>query len=118
MSLRTIENEDKYQAKLKQLDGHQLDNFNFDPTTKLIYDYKYWALIENDFPYDLIATADHLLVPKRIFSKAINMNNEEYQELVMIKEELSAKYDSVLENLGTNVTIKNHFHLHFLKFKE
>lgn len=80
--------------------------------------FKYWALIPVNYPYDLIADIHHLLVPKRLFQSYREVSVEEREDLMKIKDKLKDRYDFILENLPSKITISNHYHLHFIKMKE
>lgn len=118
-TLRTPETEAKYAQYKKDL-GDRLSNFNFDLTGEenvIVKEFKHWTLIKNNFPYDIIASKHDLLVSKRIFSDFDEMNDSERGELSAVKKELSGSYDFLLENLPSKMTVKKHFHIHFLKMK-
>ena len=79
--------------------------------------FTYWAIIKNDFPYDLIAYTHHLLIPKRKFADFEDMNKKEFKELMDIRSEIRLKYDCILENLPRNRSVHAHFHFHLLVLK-
>ena len=80
----------------------------------------HWFIGKNDFPYDLIASKHDLLVPFRVFADADDMGNAERSELAQIKARLAKtkEYDTVMENIPHSRTVKGHYHLHLLKFRE
>ena len=84
-------------------------------TLPFITRWKYWILVENEFPYDLLASRHSLLVPRRFFAKDSDMTKTERKELFLIKEQFSQsqEYDWIVEtNSGS---VPGHFHLHCLK---
>lgn len=82
-------------------------------------EYIYWRLIENDFPYDLIAEKHFLLSPRRNFANDWEMSDEERQELFDIKKQIAEtlEFDSIYENVPHNRTLPGHYHLHLVKYK-
>lgn len=80
---------------------------------------RYWAVVENQFPYDKISASHHLLVPLRVFKEESEMSIDELGELHRLKRDWgeSRMYDSVMVNLPHNRTVPHLFHYHLLKFK-
>lgn len=114
-TLRSEAVELKY-AEHKKRQGNKYNMFNF-PKVK---EYKFWIIVENEFPYDKVAEVHHLLIPKRKFANESEMKNEEYEELMAIKKEVSdlGVYSSISENLHKERTILDHYHLHLIKYKK
>ena len=79
--------------------------------------YGKWKKIENEFPYNEIATENHMIVPLRHTTED-NLTEEELREFTKIKEDINDKYDMILENTHKQKSIPGHFHLHLLKIKE
>ena len=84
-----------------------------------VKDWKYWVLVENEFPYDKISVRHSLLVPRRHFTEDENMSSDERQELFFIKAEfkMSKEFDAILENIKHNRTVPDIYHIHCFKFK-
>ncbi len=86
---------------------------------RAIKKFKYWIIVENNFPYDAIAEISHLLFTRR--EVAFNwklLTKDEREELIEIKSEyLSKHYDTVFENLPSIQSAPGHFHLQLLKLK-
>lgn len=83
------------------------------------YSFKYWKVLHNNFPYDMIASEHDLLIPRRHFTNEIEMDAEERAELTLIKTEILPKiktYDTILENFMRTRSVK-HYHIHLLKLK-
>jgi hypothetical protein len=78
--------------------------------------YRYWKIIENKFPYDLIANEHHMLVPIRHATEE-ELEVDELMELAGIKHNLDPKYDCILEATNKNKSIPSHYHLHLLVIK-
>jgi hypothetical protein len=78
--------------------------------------FKHWMLVENRFPYDMAFATHHLLLPKRVFANATDMYLTEHLELQHIKDEWAGGYDCIMENIGKTRSVKDHYHLHLLKY--
>lgn len=85
----------------------------------LVKEFTHWAIMENEFPYDAIATTSHMLTTKRV--APFNWNSltaEEKEEFEIIKNGYAKEnYDVLWENLPRGITIPIHFHLHLLVLK-
>jgi hypothetical protein len=77
------------------------------------------VIIENEFPYDAIATTSHMISTKREVRLDWNLlNDDEIKEFEDIKENyLHDNYDVLWENLPKGQSIPGHFHLHLLVLK-
>lgn len=86
---------------------------------KPIKDFKYWVILENEFPYDAIATVSHMISPKReVFFDWALLTKEELDEFNELKSTyIKENYDVLWENLPSGQTIKAHFHLHLIVLK-
>jgi diadenosine tetraphosphate (Ap4A) HIT family hydrolase len=116
-SLRTKETAQKYRSDQlnKKWDPK---SYSFDWKSNNIELFKYWALIPTNYPYDLVSEIHHLLVPKRIYPSYREVSKEERAELMDIKDILKGRYDFIIENLPSKITIESHYHLHFIKMKD
>ena len=85
----------------------------------VIKEFNYWLLLENDFPYDAIATMNHMIIPKRSFPFDCKLlNKEELNEFQELREGyIKDNYDVIYENLPSGQTIPASFHIHLLKLK-
>ena len=87
-------------------------------TRESIKKFTHWRIIENNFPYDLIAQKHNMLVPVRHASEE-ELTQEELDELFTIKEEyVHLNYDYILEATHRKKSIPAHFHLHLLILKD
>ena len=76
--------------------------------------FQYWKIVENIFPYDLIAQTHHMIVPLRHVIE-VELTEEELKELGIIKKNLiENEYDYIIEATAKNKSIAKHFHLHLL----
>lgn len=76
--------------------------------------FKYWILISNRFPYDLIASKHDMLMLK---DHKIDITIREYAELLEIKDQLGFQYDAMIENMLSGMSIPAHYHCHLIKYK-
>jgi hypothetical protein len=77
-----------------------------------IQEWNLWRIIENRFPYDMIFSVHHMLVPIREVPGHEYLNDEELTELYAIKMEVQSKYDLIFENFPKRRSILAHYHLH------
>lgn len=83
---------------------------------KIVNDYKYWYITENLYPYDKDYSISHLLVPKRHLVFLWDLDKDELDEFLQIKQKLAGfGYDEILENLPSMKT-QSHFHQHLLAY--
>jgi hypothetical protein len=76
--------------------------------------FTYWKIITNEFPYDLIASTHHMLVPMRHVTE-VELSDSEKEELVSIKHGLlDPQYDFIIETVSKKKSIPEHFHLHLV----
>lgn len=112
VSLRTPRDERHYFAEKKR--GKAKRPLLEEPRMK---EWEYWALIANDFPYSAAFKTHHMLIPKRLATKQ-ELTVKELSELNKIIDELSETYDCWLVNYSKKQSITNHFHVHFLVYKD
>lgn len=110
--LRSDEMHDRYLAAEKDP--------NFYETVPSMKEWQYWRIIENQFPYDTIASVHHILIPKREFQTVDEANEDETVEIAdeifdWIKKE--SHYDMILENLPHQQSQPQRLHYHLLKLK-
>lgn len=85
----------------------------------LVKEFEHWVIIENEFPYDAVATTSHMISTKRMVTFDWKLlNAEEIVELQKIKEGyIKDNYDVLWENLPRGSTFPAHFHLHLMVLK-
>lgn len=83
---------------------------------RIVEEFTHWVIIENKFPWDRITEVHHLLVPKRRFARADDMNAEEEKEWKEIRRKVSKTYDMFIENLTG--TLNHIYHPHLINFKK
>ena len=110
VSLRTDFCEDVYKRSKASGQSRPLIN---EPRIK---EWQHWALITNIFPYDSAFSVNHMLIPKRVVSEE-GLTTQERQELQAVLRELSSQYDCQMTNFISKQSIKDHYHIHLLKFK-
>ena len=113
-SLRTSKEEIRY-ARAKKA-GKAGRPFLEEPRLR---EWKHWAMIPNEFPYSAAFKVHHMLIPTRVVSQA-DLSAAEKKELQKITDLLTTEgvYDCMLTNFPRNQSNKNHFHIHFLVFKD
>lgn len=113
VSLRTLRDEVHYNIAKKNGKSKPL----VDETR--LREWKYWALINNEFPYTSAFDEHHMLIPKRVVSEN-ELSNDEKAELELIYKELGVEdnYDCRLINFQKKQSIKSHFHIHLLRYKD
>jgi len=86
---------------------------------KIVADYTYWRLIENNYPYDEVASVHHMLVPKQHVSFKDGVSEEAKKELVLINDgfETSGEYDCIMQNFSVGQSQPQHLHYHLLTWK-
>ena len=112
-TLRTLESHAEYERYMKTPKFPKC----YICSAKPIKIYKLWRVIENEFPYNEIATKNDMIVPLR-HTTEVNLTEEELREFTKIKEDINDKYDMILENTHKQKSIPGHFHLHLLQIKE
>ena len=83
-----------------------------------IKDFKYWKIITNEYPWDMIAKTHHKITPKRhvIYGK---LNKKEREEFDKIKESFIEKdYELIVEASTRKKSIPDHFHIHLMNLKD
>ena len=109
-SFRTVKSTKKYLKHLKK--RAKGDICPLCRERKTIKKFKYWRIIENDFPYDKIAKIHQMIVPRRHISED-ELNKKELDEFKKIKKKHIVKnYDYISEGMAKS--IPNHFHLHLI----
>ena len=80
-------------------------------------EWKYWRLVTNEFPYDVIASEHDLLIPKRVVSDLDGLNLQEKKELDVIFKSLDKRmtYDAILLAFPWSRTVDSHLHFHLLR---
>ena len=83
-----------------------------------LIEFDQWRVINNDYPYDLIASKHHMLIPKRHITEA-GLSEAESKELISIKNhEQLRDYDYLIEAANHKKSIPQHFHIHLIVGKE
>lgn len=79
----------------------------------------HWRLVQNKFPYDLLSSQHHMLLPLRHVDE-LQLSEEERAEYLQIKysDEIQHTYDDILESTHRSRSIPPHFHVHLLVLKE
>lgn len=83
-----------------------------------IFTFKFWRLIENKYPYTLTFKTHHMLLPNREFATLKQATKEELDDYDHILDALSADYDCMIVNFPSKQSVKNHYHIHLLVYKD
>jgi len=83
---------------------------------EVVQEFQNWLLIENNYPYDAIATVHHLLVPKRHVADINELTGFEIQERdwLYAKFEKDRQYDFILKNFTIGQSQPQHAHYHLI----
>ncbi len=127
-TLRTEETEQKYKDYLEnEYDGACI----FCQCNQKIYDFKYWILHSQKFPYDNFGVkikSHYMLAPKRHIQFEIELNQDEREELSRIEtfgvwyieeegvSEQLLDYDMRIINNKIKQSVPQHLHYHYIKF--
>ena len=112
----------KYIDFLKKLKKGEVKNDFEDPEkfrASAIKKFKYWFIVENNFPYDAIAKESHMILPiRKVEFDWDLLTKEELEEFNELKKTyISEKYDVVYENLPSGRSMPMWFHVHLLILK-
>ncbi|MDR3519486.1 MAG: hypothetical protein P4L63_01185 [Candidatus Pacebacteria bacterium] len=112
--LRTKKTYDKYmRMRANGLLDHGCRLCQIKPIKK----FKYWKIINNEYPWDLIAKINHILVSKR-HTTYEKLNQAERKEFDFIKASyLEKNYGHMVETTNKRKSIPDHFHIHLLVLK-
>ena len=83
-----------------------------------IEEFKYWKIIPNDYPADILFKASHMLIPKRVTPTWKTLNGDELDELWFLLDKIEKEevYDCISLNPPKRRSIHNHFHVHLQIF--
>ncbi len=85
---------------------------------KQIKEYKYWKILKNEYPWDLMAKTHDMIVPKRHVSFE-KLNSAEKKEFDLIKKNyLEKKYTHLIEVSDKGKSIPSHFHVHLIILRD
>lgn len=115
--LRSEETLRRYRLHKRRVRDNKKDPMAFIEEPALYY-FIHWKIVENNFPYDLIAKRHHLLFPVRRVVSEEELNEEELEELKVIKKAIAntTTYDVFFENTPHRRTIPGHMHYHLMAY--
>ncbi len=118
--LRTQETMERYMkvSEERKSSGQKVDHF-LNWKDHCIKEFNNWVIVENEFPYDAVASVSHMIATKREVGFDWDLlTTEEREEYELIKKTyLSEHYDAIWENLPRGSTVAHHFHLHLIVLK-
>ena len=111
--LRTQECWERYQSAPKHPDNRC---FLCHENGEIVQRYKHWFIIKNSFPYDAIAKAHHMLVPREHVSSETLLSKAAFAELPLIIKQLESEntYDAIMTGFKKSQTHPTHLHYHLL----
>lgn len=107
-TLRKPESEERYQREKTGVRACP-----FCKPEKILAEWKYWILLENDYPYDAVSVKHDLLVLKEHKSE---VDRNAWIEFDQSKYALT-DYHCIIENLPQRQSVPGHFHYHLLRYK-
>lgn len=114
VTLRTNKTEARYQEFLKQ----KRDDGCYLCKAPTIREFRFWKIVRNEYPYDKIATVNHILATKRHCDES-RLAIVEKEELLQLKKTvINECYDAVIESTHKKKSIPNHFHAQLIEFKQ
>jgi diadenosine tetraphosphate (Ap4A) HIT family hydrolase len=119
MYFRSKKTFDKYNKYKEEKGADKQCRFCDEMSPEKKYSFKYWKILHNDFPYDLLTKKHDMIVPKRHFKTEDKMTQEERDELIKIKSRVISRweeYDSMMENFAPARSME-HYHIHLMKFR-
>ncbi len=112
--LRDPELTNKYRARLDEISKEGNCPLCDESALQL---FKYWKIVNNEYPYDLIASVHHMVTPLRHVQEG-DLLLEELDELRSLKEGIiNSDYDIIMEPTIKGKSIPGHFHLHLIVLK-
>lgn len=119
-ALRTPETWEAYQKRRKELQGVQ-HNFMAHPEPEQVkLRFKYWFIMRNDFPYDVVAETHDMLVLKREgVTQESQIEEWEWQEFEEITQAIDRmqQYDCIVKNFTVGQSHPSHIHWHLITWK-
>ncbi|MEX2052422.1 MAG: hypothetical protein WD991_01860 [Candidatus Paceibacterota bacterium] len=113
-TFRSKELNDKYLGLIK--DGFHDSGCNLCKAPS-IKEWDHWRVIDNLFPYDLIAKTHHMLIPKK-HAVEEELTGEELAELKKLKQgHINENYGWIMEAVPKIKSVPSHFHLHLINSK-
>lgn len=113
ISLRSAASEKKYGLAKARRSTTPLEEI--EPITS----WKYWVLIENDFPYDIAYEYCHMLLTKEEAPDWDDLSQAAKDEYYVIRRQhlkASGMYSQILENCPDLRSYPGRFHFHAVKF--
>lgn len=114
MTLRTKKGEEKYREHLKSIKKGVCLLCEREGLVK----FKYWKIIQNNFPYGKIAKKHHMLLPLRHIKEEF-LEKKEIKEFNEIKNVYmkDTDYNYIMEATQRTKSQPEHFHLHLITLK-
>lgn len=119
MTLRSTKIAEAYLKEQKEQNDFRNNKDYTDDSERILRSFEYWYVINNLYPYDIIAQEHHMLVPKRVFGSMSECTRDEWNEYKYLLSlfEKENHYDCILENFSKGRSIMKHLHLHLIVLK-
>ncbi|MFZ6014964.1 MAG: hypothetical protein ACOYUZ_01240 [Patescibacteria group bacterium] len=112
MTLRTEATNQRYQKFLQNKPA----DYCFLCKAEPIKEFTYWKIVENEYPYDKVLSAHHMVTLKRHVNEE-GMTAAEIAEFTIIKKLMHMEHDMIFENAHKKKSIPDHHHLHMGNLK-
>ena len=89
----------------------EIENLKQDRDTEIIKSYKYYYVMENNFPYNAYLSQHHMIFLKR-HADVKDMTQEEKDEWWEIYQSYPQEFKQEILNRGESISQKGHFHFH------
>lgn len=108
---RTRATHEAYMTKIRE--GHLHEGCRLCDAIS-IEEFKYWRIINNDFPYDRVAKKHHMIIPLR-HTNGEDITEAEQQELRELQHtRLNEEYMYMMQSLPSKMSIPSHLHYHLI----
>ena len=85
--------------------------------SEILQEWKHWVLIPNAFPYDMIYSTHHMLIPKRDVSHRKDLLLAELSELFeIINDFVEPRYDLYFDNMQKRRSVLSLYHVHLASY--
>lgn len=79
--------------------------------------FRYWRIIDNRFPYDMLFSTCHMLLPIRIVPQHRDLTPEEVDELHdILNGYVEDNYNGYFVSTMSKRSVGSHYHVHLLNF--
>jgi len=116
-TLRTVQTQYRYEQSLREARKRGYKRCYL-CSAKVVKEFAGWKIVENEYPYDRMADAHHMITLKRHTAEAALTSHEKMEYERDIKPYLHRHYDMIFENTVRAKSIPGHHHLHMITLKQ